>query len=159
MEHATVAVNIYCRAAPRDLTEFDYKIPAPSSDEHFLPPLVSTPPAPLRLPQSPIRRMAEEGSEMADRNNGPAIGIDLGTTYSCVGVWQHGRVVIVTNDQGNLTTPSCVAFTDSERLVGDPAKNQVARNTSNTVFGEFTLPCQLPPLPCTPPSASSCLKY
>jgi hypothetical protein len=72
MEHATVAVNIYCRAAPRDLTEFDYKIPAPSSDEHFLP-------APLRLPQSPIRRMAEEGSEMADRNNGPAIGIDLGS--------------------------------------------------------------------------------
>ena len=87
---------------------------------------------------------------MAGRDDGPAIGIDLGTTYSCVGVWQHGGVVIVTNDQGNLTTPSWVAFTDSERLVGDPAKNQVARNTSNTVFGE--LPCQLPPLPCTPSS-------
>ena len=61
---------------------------------------------------------------MAGRDDGPAIGIDLGTTYSCVGVWQHGGVVIVTNDQGNLTTPSWVAFTDSERLVGDPAKNR-----------------------------------
>lgn len=76
---------------------------------------------------------------MAYKYDGPAVGIDLGTTYSCVGVWQHGRVVIVTNDQGNLTTPSWVAFTDSERLVGDPAKNQVARNTSNTVFGEYSL--------------------
>ncbi|KAG6670077.1 hypothetical protein I3843_01G277200 [Carya illinoinensis] len=65
---------------------------------------------------------------------GPAIGIDLGTTYSCVGVWQHDRVEIIVNDQGNRTTPSYVAFTEKERLVGDSAKNQVARNPTNSVF-------------------------
>ncbi|XP_027352003.1 heat shock cognate 70 kDa protein-like isoform X3 [Abrus precatorius] len=71
---------------------------------------------------------------MAGKGEGPAIGIDLGTTYSCVGVWQHDRVEIIANDQGNRTTPSYVAFTDSERLIGDAAKNQVAMNPINTVF-------------------------
>ncbi|MFS7961787.1 putative Heat shock protein 70 family [Helianthus anomalus] len=64
----------------------------------------------------------------------PAIGIDLGTTYSCVAVWKHNRIEIIPNDQGNRTTPSAVAFVDGERIIGDGAKNQVAMNPANTVF-------------------------
>ena len=63
-----------------------------------------------------------------------AIGIDLGTTYSCVGIWKNDRVEIIPNDQGNRTTPSFVAFTNEERLIGDAAKSQAAINAVNTVF-------------------------
>ena len=63
-----------------------------------------------------------------------AIGIDLGTTYSAVGVWQNDRCEIIANDQGNRTTPSYVSFTDTESLIGDAAKNQASMNPKNTVY-------------------------
>eukprot|EP00416_Gambierdiscus_australes_P037747 CAMPEP_0171109960 /NCGR_PEP_ID=MMETSP0766_2-20121228/71076_1 /TAXON_ID=439317 /ORGANISM="Gambierdiscus australes, Strain CAWD 149" /LENGTH=677 /DNA_ID=CAMNT_0011571767 /DNA_START=117 /DNA_END=2150 /DNA_ORIENTATION=- len=79
--------------------------------------------------------MADEAPlEGEQKEKSHSIGIDLGTTYSCVGVYKDGEVQIIANDQGNRTTPSYVAWTENERLLGDAAKNQVANNPTNTVF-------------------------
>merc|ERR1719498_2071919 len=84
----------------------------------------------LALMAMPFARADDAGEEKM----GTVIGIDFGTTYSCVGVFKNGRVEIIANDQGNRITPSYVAFTDEERLIGDAAKNQASTNPKNTVF-------------------------
>jgi L1 cell adhesion molecule like protein len=75
-----------------------------------------------------------ETKTTGSKKSNPSIGIDLGTTFSCVGTWKNGAVEIIPNDLGERTTPSYVAFTDTERLVGSAAKNQAARNAENTLF-------------------------
>lgn len=69
----------------------------------------------------------------------PAIGIDLGNSYSCVGVFRNNKVEIIANEHGNRITPSYVAFTDTKRFIGDSAKNQIASNSENTLFGMFVV--------------------
>ena len=82
-----------------------------------------------------LRGGASDESEIGDKVKGTCIGIDLGTTYSCVAVWKNGRVEVCPNEQGNRITPSYVAWgLDGQRLCGDSAKNQASSNPTNTVF-------------------------
>jgi heat shock protein 5 len=78
--------------------------------------------------------LAEEAQENKSKVEGPVIGIDLGTTYSCVGIFRNGSVEIIPNELGNRITPSVVAFTDDDRLVGEAAKNQAALNPKRTIY-------------------------
>merc|ERR1719158_1326921 len=84
--------------------------------------------------QNPQQHQQQQTTMPESKYEGLSVGIDLGTTYSCVGCWQHKQVEIISNDQGYRTTPSYVAFTDSERLIGEAAKSQVSMNPENTVF-------------------------
>lgn len=78
---------------------------------------------------------------MAGKGEGPAIGIDLGTMYSCVGVWQGDHVEIIANDHGSRITSSSVAFSNTEVLIGDAAYGQGGMNPNNTIFSKYTVLC------------------
>ena len=78
--------------------------------------------------------LACAGSKEEPKIHGPVIGVDLGTTYSCVGIYKNGRVEILPNDQGNRITPSYVAFAEDDRLIGEAAKNQASVNPTQTLF-------------------------
>ena len=78
---------------------------------------------------------------MAGKGQGLAIGIDLGTCYSCVAVWKHNRVEIILNDLGNRKIPSFVAFNETHRLIGHAAMDQATTNPTNTIFCEFLVFC------------------
>lgn len=96
----------------------------------------------FKILKSTLMALAAIGLAHADEDakpkkpeiDGPVIGIDLGTTYSCVGIFKNGRVEIIPNELGNRITPSWVAFTDEEKLVGESAKNQGSTNPERTVF-------------------------
>lgn len=80
---------------------------------------------------------------MARYGFAPAIGIDLGTTYCCVGVWLNDQVEIIPNDQGNRTMPSCVSFTDEGRVIGEAAKNKLGSDPLSTIYGLYYIPLVL----------------